>query len=295
MQEWQKDYIKYYEQKNRDELIRIKKKYMPKKLYKFFPCKEKSLNNLFNSKIYLSSPEEFNDPYDSKPLFCPDDLWRFALKDEMLMKVLDSYGISKNILDNNIIEYSKFVYRLQRSMLDYMTNFRISCFTENDYTSMLMWSHYANAHSGFCLEFNTDSFTPEQLYDIHPVIYSDKIYDLTFCLCKLLKSKLKRYQESKRIYFEISTLHKDLSWSYEKEWRIIKADTTFAMMSKPSAIYLGVNIDDEDRKKISEWCNSCNIPIFNMRQKGNEYKLVPKRIFQAQIQSSKEVQACEVL
>ena len=106
---------------------------------------------------------------------------------------------------------------------------------------------------------------------------------------------LKRYQGSKRIYFEISTLHKDLSWSYEKEWRIIKAGTTFATMSKPSAIYLGVNIDDEDRKKITEWCNSCNIPIFNMRQKGNEYKLVPKRIFQAQIQSSKEVQACEVL
>lgn len=267
MQEWQEEYIKSLKQNDKDTETKIKREYMPKKLYKFFPCKEKSLNNLFNSKIYLSSPEDFNDPYDSKPLFNPTEI----LKTKTQISIIE----------------------IQKILVDFMNNYRIACFTQNDYTDILMWSHYAELHKGFCLEYGTDKeLFNKQFFHIQPIIYSPQIYDLTTTLCKFLKTK-----KGNPIDFFISSLYKAIQWQYENEWRIIllkddmKKDK-FIDIDKPTAIYLGLNIKDIYKKVLVDFAISENIPIFKMQRFDNEYKLYKKEII---LKQNKEVQTCEVL
>ncbi len=268
MQEWQEEYIKSLKQKDQNTEAKIKEKYMPKKLYKFVPCKEKtSFDNLFNSKIYLSSPKNFNDPYDSKPLFNPTEVQKTKTQIPVI--------------------------KIQKILLDFMNNYRIACFTQNDYTDILMWSHYADSHKGFCLEFAPEKELFNNYFAfIHPVIYSSKIYDLTTTLCTFFKTN-----HANEMDFIISSLYKAIQWEYENEWRIIlplqdKKEVKFIDIDKPTAIYLGLNIKNTCQQALVKFAEDENIPIFKMQRFDDEYKLYKKEII---LKQNKEVQACEVL
>ena len=43
----------------------VKEKYLPNSLYKFYSPSIHSLINIENNILYLSSPKNFNDPFDS--------------------------------------------------------------------------------------------------------------------------------------------------------------------------------------------------------------------------------------
>ena len=79
-------------------------------------------------------------------------------------------------------------YRL-KNLLD-MTNQSISdsiseqmgvaCFSE-ERSSLLMWSHYAENHSGYCLEYRTDDIKKafdESVYGLFPITYTSKFEPL---------------------------------------------------------------------------------------------------------------------
>lgn len=274
-----KDYIKFLKTNDNTNLSKIKDMIMPQKLYKFFTDSSYSLNNLFDSCIYLSTPDKFNDPYDTKPLFDPDYLWKLYNADNEIKSFWDS-----RIGDNNTGEQRKVVICLQQALLKFMSNYRITCFTENNYSNVLMWSHYANSHKGFCIEYDTsDTWLRKHYFLLNPVFYSDKIYDLSECFYELAKNYFKNSGRGcNMIEFLISALVKAQEWSYEKEWRIIllsEGSTPKTIdVDKPKAIYLGLNIEDEQKNKITEFAINNGVPIYQMKQKGNEYKLIPELI-----------------
>lgn len=274
-----KDYIKFLKTNDNTNLSKIKDMIMPKKLYKFFTDSSYSLNNLFDSCIYLSPPDKFNDPYDTKPLFDHDYLWKLYNADNEIKSFWDS-----RIGDNNTGEQRKVIICLQQALLKFMSNYRITCFTENNYSNVLMWSHYANSHKGFCIEYDTsDTWLRKHYFLLNPVFYSDKIYDLSECFYELAKNYFKNSGRGcNMIEFLISALVKAQEWSYEKEWRIIllsEGSTPKTIdVDKPKAIYLGLNIEDEPKNKITEFAINNGVPIYQMKQKGNEYKLIPELI-----------------
>jgi hypothetical protein len=47
--------------------------------------------------------------------------------------------------------------------------------------SIIMWSHYADQHRGFCIEYDTESLPPENLFIrmLFPVVYSERMFDGT--------------------------------------------------------------------------------------------------------------------
>ena len=47
--------------------------------------------------------------------------------------------------------------------------------------SIIMWSHYADQHRGFCVEYDLQSLPAENLFVrmMYPVIYSEKLFDAT--------------------------------------------------------------------------------------------------------------------
>lgn len=52
-------------QKTQSEFFKYKDEHLPRNLYKFFPPTVYSLLSLQNQTIYLSTPQNFNDPFDS--------------------------------------------------------------------------------------------------------------------------------------------------------------------------------------------------------------------------------------
>ena len=47
------------------EMLLWKEKFIPPKLYKYKPVNKYSLKNLAENTIWLNTPDEFNDPFDS--------------------------------------------------------------------------------------------------------------------------------------------------------------------------------------------------------------------------------------
>ncbi|MFO7864719.1 MAG: DUF2971 domain-containing protein [Salinivirgaceae bacterium] len=111
-------------------------------LFKFYPNNEYSLDCLFRSYFYLSSPENFNDPFDC----------------------------STNLIKPN--EFSD-LNGLQKSLYQ---DFGVCCLTEQ-IENLLMWSHYTNYY-GFALKFKDFIFPKPTMEDLkltlHKVIYPEK-------------------------------------------------------------------------------------------------------------------------
>lgn len=281
MQEWKDNLKNYLINNNMNKFYDLIMSHAPQKLYKFFNMSKNSLNNLTTSTLYLSEPSNFNDPYDSKHLFDPDKLLELLASNQNLRTYLvNKYG-KINLLDKKSLDSNKkLIYGIQLELIKYLNDFCITCFTENDFTNILMWSHYAESHKGFCLEYNTsESFLGKYKAFFYPVIYSDKIFDLSNCInnlySKIYLPKKKRGNNTELI---LSLLYKADVWKYEKEWRLILIQNNEICINKPSAIYLGLNTDKKYKSEIIHFAKNKHIPIYQMKQKGNEYKLIPELI-----------------
>lgn len=89
----------------------------------------------------------------------------------------------------------------------------ILCLSEK-HDDLLMWAHYADCHRGFVLEFDSESpffnqrrSVNDDLRHLKPVMYSE------------IRPAINLSNTS----VEELCLTKSTHWSYEKEWRIIKA------------------------------------------------------------------------
>ncbi|CAH8770377.1 DUF2971 domain-containing protein [Paenibacillus dendritiformis] len=146
----------------------------------------------------------------------------------------------------------------------------VSCFSETN-NSILMWSHYAALHKGFCIEYDFKSLglSDPRVRMLHPVIYRDEMFDLSnFVNLNTLNN------QSVNIYFAIYAAMVNSSvWSYEKEWRLIISNGILEnagsyTVPKPLAIYLEVKVIDQDKNKLVEIANQKrNLSISNEDEK----------------------------
>ena len=92
----------------------------------------------------------FESSYDNEFVKLSHEYFQLMMKKELLTFDGDSYyrAIS-TVIDQEYQELQKTANR-----------FRISCFAETPY-SILMWSHYARSHQGFCIEYKTPEYSDE--------------------------------------------------------------------------------------------------------------------------------------
>ena len=126
----------------------------PKILYKYRSFKENITEAFFvKNEVWFASPNTLNDPFDSQII--PEVT---ASEEEIRAFAKIYYEKYKYISPTAIEEMiaTKKYQQLAPSYIDYlMTKFGVYCLTE-DCTNLLMWSHYADYHSGFCLGFDTN-------------------------------------------------------------------------------------------------------------------------------------------
>lgn len=172
------------------------KKHLPKFLYKYYSFEDSySLFNLENDIIYFSKPNVFNDPFDCN----------FAYNIDFDTQRL---GIDKNLYENYLYEASQSA----KKTVDDRT--LITCFSESS-NNILMWSHYANKHTGFCVEYDISLLDNFYKLNLFPVLYSNNRPEQTEIIKKGINNVAALYT---------GLLTKSNEWDYENEWRIILLD-----------------------------------------------------------------------
>jgi hypothetical protein len=211
---------------------------IPKSVFKYFSPQDTSLNSLEDSYLYYSVYSNFNDPFD-----CNLNLINFKRK--------------------------KAHYSGTRSkFLSELNNTGICCFTSvND--SILMWSHYAGHHKGFCLEFKYD----DRKDGINPweVVYKKKF-------------KTADYHTQKIDSFVHLIYSKSECWAYEKELRTfipnIKNDEERKRLFDKGdllSVYLGAKCSQELENKIKvilKAVYASKPQLYKAKLSDNEFKIV---------------------
>ena len=206
-----------------------------KHLYKYYAYNENSLSVLINKEIWLANPVSFNDPFDCGIKFSNE------IPDESLKKYIKREG--KNV--NDYFSYkNNFIKQQEETRKEYVSNMGIFCMSEKE-DNILMWSHYANEHRGFCIGFARQ---PDNMFgkiETYKVRYDDNypaifVIDSNGCINKSFSSLF---------------LTKSSDWEYEQEWRIIydEFNTTEPIPSSSiSSIAFGLKMPQKQKDTIKK-------------------------------------------
>ena len=148
-----------------------------------------------------------------------------------------------------------------------MNRFRVACFTTSPYM-INMWSNqYADNNQGFCIEYEIPDLsrrTDELCNNLFPVIYSDARTDV---LDKCLEyNERKPDAEYLSVIYKYGALAKSKSmWKSQDEWRLISYDKMLAdnyncKFYPITRVYLGVNMNNNQRREIIDICKRRGIP-----------------------------------
>ena len=141
-------------------------------------------------------------------------------------------------------------------------NLSVTCFNNNP-LNMLMWSHYAQCHRGFLVEFRIPHPTLEWVYSaflIQSVTYQNEFSNYLFSAINPInildpKNKSQMYEFIKNQY-----LVKARYWQYENEFRVLAHDydvNDFNSLLKIipakylSSVILGAKLENNDPNKSS--------------------------------------------
>jgi len=242
-----------------------------KTLYKFRKTNEYSFDILCNNRLYLASPSEFNDIFDSKKkvdfsyngksianhLFKEfrDDPKLANLNRQQLRKIVHETAKKnfKNGYDQREIE----VFNRLRE-----TTGIISFSETND--SQLLWAHYADDHKGFCLIFDVNKLIKSSEY-----IESDtRKYICPIQKVNYIKNPEPLYFWKEEIYktFYRFFYEKTKEWEYEQEWRLTLPEDEKKFISLEentiTGVIFGYRADQKTVDQIRDKCKGYHIDYF---------------------------------
>lgn len=119
----------------------------PTYFYKYHSIKDKySIENLFNRHAVFSTRLNFNDPFDCK------------------ITIVDpTPAETENFLKKNPqIDIGKLFYETREGFNKLIDGYTFYCLSSSG-KSNLMWSYYADAHEGFCIEFKSSHISAEKV------------------------------------------------------------------------------------------------------------------------------------
>lgn len=175
---------------------------------------------------------------------------------------------------------------IEKTMYKHFKSYpKIACFSETIY-STLMWSHYADSHKGFALEYDfikgqskclecekqCDNYAFMNLF---PIIYSNKRYDATnLADFFLINESLKEFgfpnntSIPDQLVYTKANIYKGVDWKYEREWRSVLTcngnTNKKEVIVKPKAIYLGAEISSVYRNILINCARTKQMEIYHM-------------------------------
>lgn len=212
----------------------------PSHLYKYRSVTQYSLQSLADKKVWLSTPASFNDPFD-----CAINLDRSKLAESVAHAV-------ETATQNAVVEESlkvpcqedELAYeRLSDGLGALMQNIGVLCLSETP-NEILMWSHYAEYHKGFCIEYKIDETSP--LKTMAKAVKYTEVYP-SLSAKNLPASATENFVDA-------CLFTKAKQWGYEKEWRAIMDDggKLYQAPAPVSAIIFGARMPESHKRDIYE-------------------------------------------
>ncbi len=216
--------------------------------------------------IFLSSPFQFNDPFDCQvaPLAkVSDNDLRHYLRRGWQKRGADRWEMAKHIGEKVASGYHRtqaFEEDCRANNLKRFGGLGVHCLTARP-DSLLMWSHYASKHSGYCLRFRNAGTVGEA----HRVRYR----------CEY--PTLDHFGPSHQDLVE-ALLTKAKIWEYEDEYRLVSTDGCGLMQLEPGlldGVIFGCRTSESDEACIRELCSSRPEPVCFLRatQSKNEFRI----------------------
>ena len=223
----------------------------PKHLFKFRSLGSASLEFtrqiVVENKIYLASPTEFNDPFDTLPNVVLDrSLERQrAYFRRLTRKYRPDLSRSERLrFAAGFMELPPQARRshLRDGLIETAHGMAVCSFAETP-NEVLMWSHYAQNPTGICLRFGTGSeffraSLPLQIaYADERPTYNPIVPGSPTDLIDLVLTKAR-------------------FWSYEREWRIVETRGRGIRSIPPEAleaVYFGCRTSEEHKRLIRTW------------------------------------------
>jgi hypothetical protein len=275
----------------------LKDQHIPGRIYKYRGVNNWSLANLERDCVWIASPGAYNDPYECaisldamrlragvvksgfqelmeraklKESFSAeelDELEASADPSTALAQALFAKGGSQlsphqqqQFLEVMESTFRRFGDDTIRSFVRMLQGALKVCAFSTRKDSVVMWSHYADSHRGFCIEYSTDHLpgAHELRLALQPVVYSDDLFDITRHL--------------------LSTEDQD----FNRIFGIVAAYT----MPKASAVFLGTRMEDADRAEVMRIATDRQIPCFAMQMTPGAFRLEPAAVPHATQQPS---------
>ena len=237
---------------------------------------------LQKNELYFSSPASINDPFDFQT--SPDlsqldtDLKRELFINKMLNEAaqgLRLLGINPDTVRKESLKKLKFSATAFQNEYDELnskwTNARFGVISFSyRWDSILMWTHYAKNHKGFCVGFSKAELERSTIIGTAgPATYTD------------IFPPLDPLEENihKEIFLKTHTKAKD--WAYEEEYRITNLwsehDPSIAdrKVNFPdnfiSEIILGYLISPEHKREILQIAEAKNVPVYQITKKNRSF------------------------
>lgn len=225
----------------------------PKVLYKYI-----SWNNQFHkqilleNEIYFSSFDQFNDPFEGE---YPYRFREEDLTNENIIEYFYQYFVRsgkldtgeqytrqylEKTIDKNPLKQDKYWKKIN-ALKGFNEKVGIFCLSKlND--NHLMWSHYANSHSGLCIGLELNCLARDLRINFRKVVYSEN-----FPRMPLLPKT-----ETEYLPFLYT---KSNDWSYEQEYRFFetrKARTKVNISNEVfSELIFGCKMPESTKREIS--------------------------------------------
>ena len=154
--------------------------------------------------------------------------------------------------------------------------YRVGCLC-TDYKNRLMWSHYADGHKGFCIEYDFSVPCKERSeLLVLPVVYSRERPKFPWRVAFATDKNSDAVKNDSARAMILSLVTKDDAWQYEDEWRIITLQSSGienVKMPPISCIYIGALCPEAHRTMLLEIAQMHNIPVKQMTIDRGEYTL----------------------
>jgi hypothetical protein len=227
-----------------------------------------------DSKLYFSSPNNFNDPLDCRVAFTFNassldiiHFWRRLGREHASSipkrdrnRIASQWAIKSKTPEGQA--------ELSKQFHESIAQHGIACFSESP-SNLLLWSYYAEGHTGISIRFNTK-------------------HDIFMKMPKFILPIKVRYQKDfpEIDYYKSSTMKiintcfrtKSEEWIHEEEWRLVSEGMN-GIIRIPSemidGVILGMRIDKAAENEIRQWIQSRRNPIELLRVENctNSYQL----------------------
>ncbi len=233
------------------------------------------------SRIWLSKPSRFNDPFECRPRLSFRGAPR-ELKSYAKLAVKELYpGLNWKQKQSREIQFQTMLVRnpepSEELVASYFHDFAVLSLSEDE-TNIITWAHYADGHRGIALGFDFRQDKPSIFSLADKVKYQDD-----YPVCQLVRMQPKDF-------YQAALLTKATGWAYEKEWRIIVRNLTPAQVAAVSSdkgidaslrpifaqergegayhyppellskIIFGAQIDEHQRARILDWIERRPVP-----------------------------------